>query len=296
MPEVGEDGWVRFWKLVVPGKMQVRLMQEVHDNVASGHLGISKTLGRLRQIFFWFGMDVQECRTCTICIAKKGSVRNEKVPLQIYQIGAPMERIAGDMIGPFPVNESGNHFTLVPMDYFTKWPEAMKVAEVLVGSFELHSDQGREFESVVFQKCCRLMGIRKMHIALLRPQSDGMVEHFNCTIVQELFKYCMEGQREWNHKFPLLLMVYRSAKHEAITYIPVRLMLGRELKLPVDVVTRRPPDEELLAETTKYAISVRRRFEEVHHQVRDQLKFAEETMRCHYNRNAHASNFQEDLV
>lgn len=68
------DGWVKFWQLVVSGKMLVRLMQEVHNNVASDHLGINKTPSRLRQRFYWFGIsqDVQErCRTCMTCNAKK---------------------------------------------------------------------------------------------------------------------------------------------------------------------------------------------------------------------------------
>ena len=76
------------------------------------------------------------------------------------------------------------------MDYFTKWLEAYSlpnheaatVAEVLVRDFfirvgvldELHSDQGRVFESRVFQQCCMLLAVHKTHTTPLRPQSDGM--------------------------------------------------------------------------------------------------------------------------
>lgn len=42
-------------------------------------------------------------------------------------------------------------------------------------------------------------------------------------------------------------------------------MFGRELRLPVDVVTGRPPDEELPVETTEYAIVMRKHLKEVHH-------------------------------
>lgn len=91
-------------------------------------------------------------------------------------------------------------------------------------------------------------------------------------------------------------MAYRSPEYKATTYSPKRLMLGRELRLPVDVVTGRLPDGELLTETNEYAISMRRKLEEVHHHVKDHLKFAGETMHHHYNRNADASNFQVDLI
>jgi hypothetical protein len=73
-----------------------------------------------------------------------------------YNVGAPFERIAIDVAGPFPLSDQGNGYLLIAMDYFTKWPEAYAlpnqeastVAEALVTNFfcrfgiprELHSD------------------------------------------------------------------------------------------------------------------------------------------------------------
>ena len=56
--------------------------------------------------------------------------------------------------------------------------EEATAANVLVDRFstrfgvlgELHSDQGTEFKSAVFQECCHLLGIKKMHTTPLRPQ------------------------------------------------------------------------------------------------------------------------------
>lgn len=305
------DGRVKFWQLVIPKERRERLLQEVHDNFAGGHLGVRKTLSRLKQRFYWFGMrrDVKEwCRTCDTCNAKKGPNRKGKAPLQLYQVGSPMERVAIDIAGPFPTTESGNRFICVAMDYFSKWPEAYAlpnheattVAQVLVDQFfarfgvpgELHSDQGREFEAKVFQECCQLLGLRKTRTTPLRPQSDGMVERFNRTLLQELSKYCSDGQTQWDCKLPLLLMAYRSAEHEATSHSPACVMLGREIRLPVDLVTGRPPDEELPTVTTDYAVTLQKRLEEVHHHVRSQLKFSGESMRRHYDRNSKAAKFQ----
>ena len=92
-----------------------------------------------------------------------------------YNVGAPSERIALDVLGPLPLSESGNKYLLLIADYFTKWPEtyslpnqeAITVAEVLVKEYicrfgvplEIHSDQERNFESNVFQEMCSLLGI-----------------------------------------------------------------------------------------------------------------------------------------
>ncbi|KAK8382621.1 hypothetical protein O3P69_015444 [Scylla paramamosain] len=44
-------------------------------------------------------------------------------------------------------------------------------------------------------------------------------------------------------------------------------MCGRELRLPVDLVTGRPPDEDLPTTITQYATALQDRLREVHHQL-----------------------------
>ena len=100
---------------------------------------------------------------------------------------------------------------------------------------ELHSEQGRNFESAVFKGMCHRLGIKKTRTTPLHPQSDGMVERFNRTIGNQLAIYAQDNPSEWDRHVPLLLLAYRSAVHEAIRETPARLMLGRELTLPVDL-------------------------------------------------------------
>ena len=78
-----------------------------------------------------------------MCSSRKGPHKKQKASLQLYTIGAPMERIAIDIMGPLPVSGNGNRYVLVTMDYFSKWPEvypipnqeARTVANVLVREF-----------------------------------------------------------------------------------------------------------------------------------------------------------------
>jgi hypothetical protein len=97
-----------------------------------------------------------------------------------------MERIAIDIMGPLPVSKNGNQYLLVTMDYFSKWPEvyplpnqeARTVATVLVREFfcrfgipmELHSDQGRNFESLLMKKVCAILGIHKTRTTPYYPR------------------------------------------------------------------------------------------------------------------------------
>ncbi|CAI5689234.1 unnamed protein product [Oreochromis niloticus] len=150
----------------------------------------------------------------------------------------------------------GNRYVLVAMDYFTKWPEAYTVpdqsattmGERLVEMFthfgvpaELHSDQGRNFESKVFGEICRRLGVETPRTTPLHPQSDGLVEHFNCTLATQLAILTSRHQREWDPHLPLVLWSYRTAVQESSQCTPAALMFGRELRTPVDLVFGSPP-------------------------------------------------------
>ena len=117
---------------------------------------------------------------------------------------APMERIAIDILGPLPKTVSGNEYIMVISDYFTKWIEcyalpdqqAYTVADTLVTKFFtrfgvpyfLHTDQGKNFESQLFQHVCDLLGIQKTRTFRYRPQSETWL---NVSIEQ--FSKC------WHH-------------------------------------------------------------------------------------------------
>ena len=86
---------------------------------------------------------------------------------------------------------------LVVVDQFT-WVEcyaladqtAERVARALVSEFigrfgcplELHSDQGRNFESRMFKEVCDLLKIVKTRTTPYRPSANGQVERMNRTI------------------------------------------------------------------------------------------------------------------
>ncbi|XP_044317449.1 uncharacterized protein LOC123038055 [Drosophila rhopaloa] len=100
--------------------------------------------------------------------------------------------------------------------------------------------QRRNFESEVFQACLRLLDVEKTRTTPLHPQSDGMVERFNRTLLDYLAKFVATDQRDWDQLLPLALWAYRSAPHKATGFSPSLLLLGRELRLPSELLYGRP--------------------------------------------------------
>ena len=73
--------------------------------------------------------------------------------------------------------------------------EAVAVAKCLVNEVICHfgvphllcTDQGRiKFELAFIREICQLLGIEKIHMTPYHPQLDGLVEHFNRTLLNML--------------------------------------------------------------------------------------------------------------
>ena len=97
-----------------------------------GHLGQKKTLAKVCQRFYCSGMnaDVRSfVRQCDTCASNKSPTKRRRAPLQQYVVGAPMQRVALDILGPLPETERGNKYVLVVGDYFSKWIEAYPVPD-----------------------------------------------------------------------------------------------------------------------------------------------------------------------
>jgi hypothetical protein len=126
---------------------------------SGGHLGVNKTLNKVRQRYYWLPArnDAEKCCwLCDTCAASCNLWTRNWGKMHWYNIEAPFERIAIYIAEPFPWSDQGNWYLLMAMDYFTMCLEpfaipnqvALTVVEALVTNFfccfgvprELHSD------------------------------------------------------------------------------------------------------------------------------------------------------------
>ena len=136
-----------------------------------------------------------------------------------------------------------------------------------------------------------MLGIRKTRTTPCHPQSDGMVERFNKTMEEHLSKVVDEHQKDWDRHLPFLLMAYRAAVHDTTGQTPSKVVFGRDLRLPCDLVFGAPEQEQ--RETSNYVDQLRDKLLDTHALVRKNIKMVSDRMKARYDIRANHDGFRE---
>ena len=283
--EQGQDQW----KVIVPESLREEVMKEHHDGNTAGHLGIRKTIERIEKSpYYWPSMRKRVTAwvmNCDVCQRTKPDIRKQRAPMGRCMTGAPLERVAIDVMGPLPETVRGNKYIVVIGDYFTKWMEAYAtpnhraetIAKVVVEGFisrfgipsTIHTDQGRDFESNLFRDMCKRMEIEKTRTTPWHPQSDGMVERFNRTLETMLRQTIQTNQSDWDLQAPICCMAYRASVHETTKQTPNMLMLGRELPMPSHLQVQCPDGKPAKPDVHTYVQDMEERIQASHKIARE---------------------------
>ncbi|UYV79438.1 hypothetical protein LAZ67_17002614, partial [Cordylochernes scorpioides] len=165
----------RAWLLVVPEKKKIEIMKEYHNHMSNGHLGVARTMYRIKSKYFWPSMlkDVSEfVKTCHLCQSRKGSNQLPSGLLQpIPPANFPFERIGIDFVCPLPSTKNRKKWIIVLTDYYTRYAETKAVSEATVKEVSkflvkdiflrhgapqyLISDRGSQFTSNLMKEECR---------------------------------------------------------------------------------------------------------------------------------------------
>ena len=245
----------RTLQIIIPTAMRRDIMYFVHGHRTSGHFGKKRSMERLSRRYYWPGMTSDLLRwinTCPTCCMNNPGPGLGKLPLSQELFGVRFARIAVDIITGFKETPDGNTCMMVVTDYYTKYTKIFPLRDhkaatcarafvrgwvlMLGAPLMMHSDQGREFESDLWQEMCHYLAICKTRTNPYRPQSDGQVERFNRTLLQMLRPLVNEQTDDWDMQCDFVAHAYNGTVHTATNCSPNLLVFGEDLIMPADLV------------------------------------------------------------
>jgi len=286
-------------QLIVPNALKRRLFDQAHADPLAAHLGSDRTLAQLRDSYYWPGMskDIQAwCNACDVCARSRGPPPRARGEMVKITAAAPMDLVAVDVLSGLPQSNDGSTCMIVAVDYMTKWAEAYALPNeeastcttaLYNGLFsrfgmpnQLHSDQGRNFESKLFGELTKLAGIRRTRTTPFHPRSDGQTERMNRTILGMLRATAYDIPGDWPGKLPAIMAAYRMTPHSTTGVTPNYAMLGREVRLPCSLIATPPEETQNLI---PYNIHFRDNMREAHERVRNATNRSSKSQKSYFD-------------
>ncbi|MGL5708461.1 MAG: reverse transcriptase domain-containing protein [Aeromonas sp.] len=205
------------------------IIVEAHKEL--GHASPRTTYEYIKDKYYWSSLrdDVYKVlRSCKQCLSfndKRPGASN--YPLLI---GEAFERVGIDLMGPFKTTKRGNKFIVVGIDYLTKFIEidaikeknATNIVDFIYSKIILNhgcpnnilTDNGKEFNNSMVKLLCEKLKVNKKYSSPYRPQTNGLVERTNRTLIAIISKYMNEENVEWDECLEVIRFHYNIRPQE----------------------------------------------------------------------------------
>lgn len=232
--------------------IQKNLIKEYHDTPHGGHLGVRKTILKLKQRYCWKNMSkmvkdyISNCKSCRI---NKQTRHTKERMVKTDTPSTSFETISIDTVGPLRIS-NGYRYVLTMQCELTKFvvaapiqfKDAKTVAETLVKEFILKygifkilkSDQGTEFTNKLMKEICELLKINQKFSTPYHHETLGTNER-NHRVLNEYILAFAEDMA-WDIWIPYYTFAYNTTPHVDNNYTPYELVFGKLPYLPDDIL------------------------------------------------------------
>lgn len=228
----------------IPKHHRVSVMHAVHD---LSHPGVRATRKLISAKFVWPSMNKDVSQFVRSCDRCQRSKINRHTHAAFGEFGVPRGRFSHvhiDLVGPLPPS-NGYRYLLTMVDRFSRWPEAVPLPDILAETVAqafcntwvsrfgvpetISTDQGRQFESQLFQELTAWLGTVRTRTTAYHPQANGLVERFHRTLKSAIM--CVDPLH-WSEKLPLILLGLRTAIRDDSNCSVAEMVYGQPLRIP----------------------------------------------------------------
>ena len=128
-----------------------------------------------------------------------------------------------------------------------------------------------------------------MHVHPIRttpyhPQTDGLVERFNKTLMDMLQKV---AAYDWSKWVPYLLFAYRAVPQDSTGFSSFELLYGRSVRGPLDILKESWKEPKRCSENVvSYVLGVQDKLATMSEMVKDNLERAQQKQKLWYDQNS----------
>ena len=243
---------------MIPETLEPRVLRMVHESKEAAHCGKLKAINMARERYFFprlIQKVTKHVQSCRLCPYYKGST-HEPAPALLYDVpNFPFEKVSCDTLSiPIP-SRNGNRYILTFIDNFSRFCELVPVpnksAKVVANAFHdfIHrhsapmffsTDNGKEFQNEVMHHLCKLMNVSRVNILPYRPQSNGITERLNSSILSFMRSIIDTSSGSWDDDILTIQSCINSTFHSSLGDTPHFILYGQDKRLPYDLFENKP--------------------------------------------------------
>ena len=240
---------------------------------------MKKTREQVDRLWWWeqSGKDVKEIvAACDACQRSAGKGKKQEAPLAPIIANRPWEIVTMDFLsGLWPSAPDGWKGCAVVCDRFSRMmharecathPTAKEAASLFIGMVirahgvpnTIITDRGTQFESRLWFEIMELMGTRVALASTHHPQTNGLTERMNRTLLAMIRKTCQEAKSTWVEALPLLEFAYNNSVHRATGVAPFEVCQGNRPIVPAALLI---PEASSASSPSSFAAATKERLQ-----------------------------------
>lgn len=236
----------------IPNEFRKIVFDSIHQ---FSHPGINASIKSVQSRFVWPNLKADVRKWAQSCIPCQTSKIHKHTKSTLGEFQIPNVRFSHvnlDIIGPLPSN-NGFTYCVTIIDRFTRWPEAVPVSDISAETVAkavyanwicrfgapsiITTDQGRQFESELFNNLVKFVGAKRIRTTAYHPQANGKIERWHRCLKNAIRCHLTE---KWVDVLPHVMLGLRSSIIKDLNTCPAEMVYGQTIRLPGELLDVNP--------------------------------------------------------